>query len=1059
MASFFATTLVFVTGRVALAEWHHVADCKVCHDKHHVETSNLAGIRDVITTPNSGDKNVIFLYRTGTNSYADGDAIYDGVCEVCHTSTRHHRNDGSDDTAHLDADDCVSCHLHSNEFSVTGAQSHDTHLSSDKGPLIDCNDCHYTGSYQLFADGLPLATTTACNACHSEGGTYDGVAMAKANWTDGIYEAVGTALKAGNEKWCASCHDDEPAYSQLCLYQIIIDDPDATFDPYLAPPAGYPEEQPGFDPPHGDSTTEWAYWWGDPDEYGNGQRYTSAAVGGTYTATWTPDIPVAGQYSVYAWWIEHTNRVTNATYTINHAGGSDIKIVDQEQDGGRWNYLGTYIFTAGTSGSVALSNDTDSGQVGQIVDADAVKFVYGPEVEGTYAPNVIGKDTDEDGNLDYGFFVTGHKINCLSCHDAGKKHIDNEHRTYDADESTGQAINPYSDSYRLQGTNSMPSTALCLHCHNGNEVLGEDKWDYSHTNLWGTNPYWPTDYGNGHYYHINCGSRHFDSDWDGVTDSRESCIACHNVHGSPARRMIRHGELISTYGTTDKVPALDFGYLVPTLGPLATATWPAPEGTYYVYAWWHAHPNRATNAPYTINHSGGSETIPVNQEENAIGFDSDGIFNPDPEIVIDNNNPSVTYLPEAWPSYSGNPQIYGADAQYHAKQMGSSMDRNATLQESVGGRMDMAASGVAQNGVCAACHGAIPYERDPNLGPMVLDRLATPGTVPPDGATTTLLTARVIDPNNDPGGHVTIDLSEIGGSATQMMYDDGTNGDIAAGDNIFSIEATVPETIDCGKKYLMVTATDPGVYSDSTGVIILEVLDEGMIVVDDPEAAFTPDCAAPAGYPDLPPTGSPPYGNANSQWAYWWGHADQYGNAFRYMTRLGENGAPAGTATWTPNLSQAGIYNVYAMWVANSTSYRSQNVTYTIHHSTGSTPVVVDQTTDSGQWNYLGTFTFNAGTGGYVEVDNDCTQAPSSGGTTYVIADAIMLELQPFTTGCRGDFDGDHDVDGSNLSAFAAEFGRIDCSTGSPCQGDFDNDGEVYASDLAVFSAYFGRTN
>ena len=69
--------------------------------------------------------------------------------------------------------------------------------------------------------------------------------------------------------------------------------------------------------------------------------------------------------------------------------------------------------------------------------------------------------------------------------------------------------------------------------------------------------------------------------------------------------------------------------------------------------------------------------------------------------------------------------------------------------------------------------------------------------------------------------------------------------------------------------------------------------------------------------------------------------------------------------------------------------------TYTIHHSTGSSPVVVDQTTDSGQWNYLDTFTFNAGTGGYVEVDNDCTQAPSSGGTTYVIADAIMLEPQP----------------------------------------------------------------
>ncbi len=161
-----AILIGFINWGVASAEWHHVADCRVCHDKHHVETSNLTGIRDVITTPNSGDKNVIFLYRTGTNSFADGDTVYDGVCEVCHTSTRHHRNDGNG-TAHLDADDCISCHLHDNEFSASDAQSHDTHLVSDKGPGIDCFDCHDSNSYSLFADGNPLASTTVCNACHS----------------------------------------------------------------------------------------------------------------------------------------------------------------------------------------------------------------------------------------------------------------------------------------------------------------------------------------------------------------------------------------------------------------------------------------------------------------------------------------------------------------------------------------------------------------------------------------------------------------------------------------------------------------------------------------------------------------------------------------------------------------------------------------------------------------------------------------------------------------------------------------------------------------------------
>jgi RHS repeat-associated protein len=47
-----------------------------------------------------------------------------------------------------------------------------------------------------------------------------------------------------------------------------------------------------------------------------------------------------------------------------------------------------------------------------------------------------------------------------------------------------------------------------------------------------------------------------------------------------------------------------------------TATWslavPA-AGTWNVYARWTQHPNRATNAKYTVNHSGGSSVVTVNQ--------------------------------------------------------------------------------------------------------------------------------------------------------------------------------------------------------------------------------------------------------------------------------------------------------------------------------------------------------------------------------------------------------------------------------------------------------------
>ena len=68
----------------------------------------------------------------------------------------------------------------------------------------------------------------------------------------------------------------------------------------------------------------------------------------------------------------------------------------------------------------------------------------------------------------------------------------------------------------------------------------------------------------------------------------------------------------------------------------------------------------------------------------------------------------------------------------------------------------------------------------------------------------------------------------------------------------------------------------------------------------------------------------------------------------------------------------------------------------------------------------------------------------------------MMARLAGWET-CRGDFDHDGEVDGSDLAVFSADFGRTNC--GSDCEGDFDNDNDVDGSDLAVFSADFGRTD
>ena len=964
-------------------------------------------VKDLIDVSGTNTE-VKFFDQTGTNSFADGDGTYDGVCEVCHTQTKHYRNDGSG-TSHYPADNCSRCHSHIDGFAHgggggTGAGcedchgkdggagttvSHSTHMENDaddlKGPHITCGDCHDTNNYPKFRDGKNLSETTVCDTCHSPSGSYNGVNSvsgsigAKDNWRNGVYN--GSALATGKEKWCVGCHDDEPAYSKAeAVTPIILDDPAATY------------------------VCGWGWRYQEAGYYGAGYRYHAAGTG-SCTATWRPNVPKAGYYKVYAWWQARGDRATNAKYTVYYDGGSETIQVSQQGDGEKWNLLGTFLFAAGTSGRIELNDNADNNVI-----ADAIMLTG----SGTDAPNVIGD------NSTFGYYITGHKINCLNCHDAGKNHIDHEQRTYEADESTFQAVNPYCDSYRLKDIDGMPCMiiprplrgagtnplnawqdfALCFSCHNKYEVL-------SQTGAPGATNFWNNDSSpaNSHNLHLGIGSYHFDSDWDsghatngygpGRADSSETCIACHNVHGSPTKAMIRHGELISQYniassatwstpsaftagtyyvyarwtgdssrasnaqytinfnggyakvskdqrsqggqwvllgtfnfasgdsgsvvldneyadgyviadaigwdsdGTLDpnpevivdntnatykgywnsstyspdyygtnyqyqlkmrnKIPALNFSYLINDVD-IATATWSAPEGSYYVYAWWSAYTNRATNAKYNINHTGGTDTLTVNQQINggkwnqlgtarydfvsgnsvvlsndgvngyviadAIGLDIDGVFTGNPEIVID--NPEAAYN-GIWTTTSGDTDKYGSDLRYHAMQGVPVSDPDATLEESVGGFFNYTSGQATVTGVCRACHGAVTYIRSPNLGPKIFDTSSDFETVLADGISTVLLTTWAVCPGESMEG-VTINLSPLGGSANQVMYDDGTHGDETSGDNIYSFSIVVDENIESGTKNLPIMVSCTG--GQKADGIILEVEGPGEIVWD-----------------------------------------------------------------------------------------------------------------------------------------------------------------------------------------------------------------------------------
>lgn len=104
--------------------------------------------------------------------------------------------------------------------------------------------------------------------------------------------------------------------------------------------------------------------------YGINYRHNDNASGG-HTATFTPTLPSAGDYQVYARWTAHSNRASNATYQVTHKNGTSSFVANQRIDGNLWNSLGTFSFDSGTTGYVTLS---DTGTDGYVI-ADAIRFV------------------------------------------------------------------------------------------------------------------------------------------------------------------------------------------------------------------------------------------------------------------------------------------------------------------------------------------------------------------------------------------------------------------------------------------------------------------------------------------------------------------------------------------------------------------------------------------------------------------------------------------------------------------------------------------------------------
>ncbi len=112
----------------------------------------------------------------------------------------------------------------------------------------------------------------------------------------------------------------------------------------------------------------------NPFQLGHSKTATAKSAADA-SVKYLPDFPETANYAVYVSYSSDDRNVTDAHYTVTHAGVKTKLTVNQSIGGGTWVYLGTFMFEKGKNpdqGLVELTNF--SAETGKLVSADAVRF-------------------------------------------------------------------------------------------------------------------------------------------------------------------------------------------------------------------------------------------------------------------------------------------------------------------------------------------------------------------------------------------------------------------------------------------------------------------------------------------------------------------------------------------------------------------------------------------------------------------------------------------------------------------------------------------------------------
>lgn len=214
-----------------------------------------------------------------------------------------------------------------------------------------------------------------------------------------VFTSAGHGFDWDGDEWITDRGDNNEIVEdlgnidQMTLYAQYCFNAGATVVPFR--PVGFQPNEIILD--NDDAGVTWTGTWGNSSStlfYGTAgdtpYRYAATNATETATATYRPNITVAGFYPVYCWARWGSDRVDDQLYRIVHSGGTNEVRINHRAVGHGWIYLGTYYFTTGTSGYVVISNQSaDTVPGSPVVIADAIRFGNGM------------------GEVDYGSGVSG----------------------------------------------------------------------------------------------------------------------------------------------------------------------------------------------------------------------------------------------------------------------------------------------------------------------------------------------------------------------------------------------------------------------------------------------------------------------------------------------------------------------------------------------------------------------------------------------------------------------------------------------------------------------------